>query len=277
MINNVVRFESITDFTEHVKGRRGKGAATKSEDISDRRSRFTMSDSFEQAVDIASEGVDVRSVAEQADKIKQRLGNNQTQDFDTVWDVAGDIPDVGLYLAGEPECMLRYVPQKAAAHIDLVVSGEEAGAADAEAIQQRAAGIASLCELLEEANIYASVYVAYSAASSKRCDVVMIKAKDYSDMVDQGRLSGALWPSTLRRLMFKYIEMHLPEESRSDYGKVLNEHELKKKLNLSDESYFFKSITEECLIDESRRIDDYRDDLEWVVHDWFNSIYQDFE
>ena len=133
MINNVVRFESITDFTEHVKGRRGKGAATKSEGISDRRSRFTMSDSFEQAVDIASEGVDVRSVAEQADKIKQRLGNNQTQDFDTVWDVAGDIPDVGLYLAGEPECMLRYVPQKAAAHIDLVVSGEEAGAADAEA------------------------------------------------------------------------------------------------------------------------------------------------
>jgi hypothetical protein len=274
---NVVRFESITEFSDYVSnGKRGKGAATKSVNTAKKAAEFSMSDNWEHAVDIAIEGVDVQRSAEQADAIKQRLGQNNTRDFDTVWDVAGDIPDVGLYLSGEPECMLRFVPQEAAAHIDLVVSGEESGIVDPEAIQQRAAGIASLCELLEQVNIYPAVYMTYAAVSSKRSDVLLIKAKDYSDPTDQGRLSGALWPSTLRRLMFKYIEMHLPEESSDGYGKVLKESELKQKLDLSG-SYFIKSITEDCFVEDNRSATDYIDNLESVVDEWFNSIYQDFE
>jgi len=276
----VRKFESITEFTDYVSyGKRGEGAATQSTDTDDSNSRFSCADNWKQAVDIATEGVEVQSVAEQADRIKERIGNNETQDFDTVWDVAGDIPDVGLYLSGEPECMLRFVPQEAAAHIDLVVSGSEGGVVDPKTIQQRAAGIASLCELLEQVNIYPAVYVAYGMASTQheQADTILIKAKDYSDPVDRGMLSGVLWPSTLRRLMFKYAEMKFPRASADgSYGIILRSYQIKERLDLT-ESYVFRSITEDCFSEGSRREDDYKNDLESIVQEWFNSIYQDFE
>lgn len=137
-----------------------------------------------------------------------------------VFDVAGAVPDVGRYLAGEPENMLTPCEETAPARIvRLVVNFAASCNITAAAMYKRGAAALALVDAIESTGARVEIVVcnAHCASGNKRAVIVTVKRAE--DHADPDRLAFALaHPATLRRLWFAYAENTYTPDERAEYG-----------------------------------------------------------
>jgi hypothetical protein len=135
------------------------------------------------------------------------------------FDVAGAVPDVARYLAGEPENMLTPADVPTPARVVRIVAniGTRCGVS-AEAMIERGAATCALVDCLEAAGVRAEI-VAASRCEGREHHTTTITIKLPEEPLDVDRVAFMLChPAALRRLQFSLRES-LPEETR---GAVLD-------------------------------------------------------
>jgi hypothetical protein len=138
------------------------------------------------------------------------------------FDVAGAVPDVARYLAGEPENMLTPCEETAPARVvRLVVNICASADITAAAMYKRGAAALAMVDAIESTGARVEIAVAnchQSRASGNRRAVV-VTVKRAEDHAEPDRLAFALaHPATLRRLWFAFAENTYTPDERAEYG-----------------------------------------------------------
>ena len=179
----------------------------------DNNSRFTDATSYEQMQKYAREGWP------KGMKIAAPLtvGNVSTigeiiEKFDPYYDrESGGVLDVARFLDGEPECWIKLETVTTAGsgikHLTIVFNGTASSGISTNVMILKGAAVASLIETLEYAGHRCRVILAYGMSGSGPGQEVYIGIKEFDQTLDLDRLVTAMaHPSTLRRLMFAYME-----------------------------------------------------------------------
>lgn len=207
-------FNSFEEFVQQAK-KRGAGCE-KSSHYKGKRGFFG-TDSFEEAVDLASRGW--AEGAENALAIRARFSGLVSKATATTtcyeWDVTGEFLDVATYLSGEPECW-GYSSQSNATQGDkvvkLVINRSISASVSQESIIRRGAAVLAAVDVLEASGKRVEVWIASGVSFKPRqvagleCRVLV---KSASQPLDSDRLAFAIInPATPRRLVFSIEEQN---------------------------------------------------------------------
>lgn len=220
-VNNVVitkaTFEEYLDLALHGKPHRlatGKGGRS-SRDYGN--GDWSGTDSWSEAVKLAEEGYP---------KGRERIGSiltdieSKTQDIETpmpVWDVAGDFVDVGAYVTGEPECMVRWDMEPLAKPVVKVWAdiGGSAGVSR-EALEWRGACVLALIDKLESSGVRVELDMGRGMDGSW---VEIITVKRAQEPLSLDTLSFHLGCAAgFRRLLFSFEETQDEGMNHGCYG-----------------------------------------------------------
>jgi len=151
--------------------------------------------------------------------------NRQLTALGWQYDVAGALPDVARYLAGDPENMLNPTAEPAPRRVvRVVVSMSASCKVNADVLYQRGAVAVALVDALETCGTRVDVVVAHCHSASSNPDnlantrALAVTVKGAEDAADVDRLAFALChPATLRRLQFAYMETSYDATARARY------------------------------------------------------------
>ncbi|MHC1764598.1 MAG: hypothetical protein AB9869_09855 [Verrucomicrobiia bacterium] len=171
------------------------------------RQEWTWTKDYDEALRLAMTGwaEGFRQVTVRADAIaRAQAGLEMTSHYAE----AGDEVDVGLYLTGEPECMIEFpLEPKRKPVVRFVVSAAFSARVDAEAIYNRGAAVLAAIDVLESAGVRVELDLDESIEADRREFRRTIPLKAADDPVDRDKLAFAIChPSTLRRLIFRLHE-----------------------------------------------------------------------
>jgi hypothetical protein len=159
--------------------------------------------------------------AEQAAKMQARLvfavaEANVAERHVTYYDVAGEEPDVGRYLAGEPENMLDFRLEDVPAFgrvAQVVFDGCVSAGVKAKHLMQAAVIVGALIDSLELSGIRCEFVVRYRHRTVCNNDAGSIVACELEHWVkranhplDLAKVVAAMHPSAFRRVAFRWIE-----------------------------------------------------------------------
>jgi hypothetical protein len=165
--------------------------------------------------------------------------------LECIFDVAGEEPDIGRFLSGEPENMVEYqtVNRDGIKFVDIYVSyAFHCGWEVEEAVRRGATILANVDGL--EANGYRCRIIGYQSASSGDVGSVFeVFLKDYNETLELDRMAFCLVnPSMFRRLGFKLDELHQPELSNRSYGSGMAFEAPKNALHIERDMFSPKAI-----------------------------------
>lgn len=170
---------------------------------------YGKTDSFDHALDLARfgwrEGVDL--VKPMAAKFDAKVGR-VLDSLQPVYDVVGEAPDVGAFLCGEPEHMLRFEPREGLGRVvRFVVNVAASCGVDASALARRGAVVCSVVDGLERAGIRCEVVVGWGS-SHEAFHLGLVTAKRADEPLNMDRLSFLLISSaSYRRFAFRAFEL----------------------------------------------------------------------
>jgi hypothetical protein len=184
-----------------------------------RREAWTMTPTFADAVKLARAGW-----SDHRDAVDNVLGNVVPQIrealpdvFQSVHNVHGATVDVAAFLAGEPECMIDFVPEPEATCgkvVTMLVSLDCSAGIDTDEIIARGAAICALAECLTMVGYTLEVWG--ESHSGEISHTVRVKAA--ADALDADAMLYAMaHPSMFRRIMFS-AEEHESTEIRKRNG-----------------------------------------------------------
>lgn len=230
-VNWGVIFNSTLDFVEE-----GSGSKVHEEyGRASRRERDGDDDwaggTWKQACDLAQYGwPEGREKAEgMAEVMEAQLGLALQPTFSRIMDVSGVEPDVPMYLAGEPECMVDYhLVERARAGrvVRVFIDISASGGFGVDVLEARAAAVLALCESINRQGDTVEVWVGETinpsfgrGTSKNKGNMLMaVAVQRAGDPFDGDAL--AFWcghPSVLRRFMFAAQE-RLPKEAVDQFG-----------------------------------------------------------
>ena len=145
--------------------------------------------------------------------------------LECIFDVAGEEPDIGRFLSGEPENMVEYqtVNRDGIKFVDVYVCYSYNCSWSTRDVIKRGAAILSNIDGLE-ANGYRCRIIGYQSAQYNRRRKktglqVTVLLKDYNEALELDRMAFCLVsPSMYRRMGFKLDELHQPSMSNHSYG-----------------------------------------------------------
>lgn len=216
---DVYHYDSVDELLQDVEDREKYSEYGKSDLSSITGSEgFTMSKSYDHMLEIISNPVDFTEYI-----------NSYIEDFDlktteeelvTVYDIAGSYPDVGMFMTGEPECMVdfAYTP----AHnkfATVVISLPEVANVEAKYIQRKAVILCAVVSQLESQNIRTRVFLTAPITDKRSFNHAMstMCVKDYNQPLEINQLS-AVHVSFFRRATFAWIEKYMPWLIPTGYG-----------------------------------------------------------
>lgn len=178
---------------------------------------FTRTNGYDEAEKLVREGWP--EGAELASKLQAKLcyamaaADTVSERFHTTWDVAGEEPDIGRYLAGEPENMMDYRLEEVPAFgrvASVVVNGCVSGDIDEKHLREIAVMLAALVDSIENTGIRCEMVIRYRhgmvcEGGSKACELEHW-VKKASQPLDLPRVAAACHPSAFRRVAFRWIE-----------------------------------------------------------------------
>lgn len=188
---------------------------------------WTGSNSLEHALQVARAGWPEGTARLGAGMVSAARLVNLDNAPSTVYDVAGELPDVGRYLAGDPECMSYQCPEGASGARPLVriaACGSIAAKLDTRQIENYGIAILTAVDQLEKSgrDVELSWYM-YCVDAYAEHDAMLttVTIKHAGEHLDLDRAAFALaHPSMFRRLCFAHMEQQ-PELSgivRASYG-----------------------------------------------------------
>lgn len=207
MKNHIESFDSLYAMAQYAK-------ANKSPESSDKDSfKFTHTNNLAEACDLALKGWDEcrPQVDALLSELQDRINSVMSDHYVVQHDVAGADVNMGLFMAGEPECMMQFVSEPQARMgrvVKVLVNGVTNASTSKENIIKRGVSVLALVntlhlmgvgiELWFESCITGNDYKAYSTC---------VKLHDSSQPLDIDNVMFALaHPSMLRRLVFSVQE-----------------------------------------------------------------------
>lgn len=129
-------------------------------------------------------------------------------------DVEGALVDVGAYVAGEPECMMRFVDQPAKRNgglLRVIVNVTGNGDISADAFMQRGAAIVAMVDAMERGGKSVEIVAVECSGTQSQKTALAVTLKSQGEAVEMGRIAYTLGhPSFLRRHMFAVAERQSP-------------------------------------------------------------------
>ena len=191
-------------------------------------------DTFEEAVTLARTGwpEGFREIAGVAERVKATIGTDGNLCGSPT--EAGDEVDVGLYLSGEPECMVEFLLEpRPKPVVKFVISTTFAAGVDTESIYNRGAAVVAAVDTLEGSGVRVEIELDETIScrtSSRYTRRVFIKRAD--EALDRDLLAFAVaHASFLRRLIFRLHETkgqeHYARLGGGTYGYPENPERLK--------------------------------------------------
>lgn len=170
--------------------------------------QWTLTRNFEAAVRLAKEGWPDGLAATDVELRNLTAALPKGDDLVVQYTEAGDEPDVGLYLEGEPENMIEFPLRPVGKPVaKLVVSVCYSSGIPAEAITRRGAVVMAVVDALEAMGVRMEIIADWTGtAEDTFCYRVPVKHAE--EPMDRDRVAFALChPSMLRRFMFRLNEL----------------------------------------------------------------------
>jgi hypothetical protein len=149
--------------------------------------------------------------------VRQIVSSRQSQ---FVYDLTGDVVDVGKYLGGEPECFLtteQNGESSSGSIVKLVANLAASGAVSTESLFARGAVILAAIDILESLGHRVELWIAKGSLGERNnAHQTFALAKPASQPLDADRIAFALCHAAcLRKLAFSIMEQHghLPNDT----------------------------------------------------------------
>lgn len=214
MSGNILnRFDSIDAFLERTAEKiRMPKAGLQSELEGSYWERWTGTPSLPAARALAAEGWNDRAdeIYRLSESARSRVQESIVPVDRLMFSVEGFAPDVGMFLSGEPDCMIDTFVEpgkKVERTRTVLVSVAASSVISADGLMKRGAACAAMVSAIEGAGIDANVWVEMTVAAGGRRLSYLIRVKRAGESVDPAHL--AFWvahPSVLRRLVFAAME-----------------------------------------------------------------------
>lgn len=187
---------------------------------------WAMSDSFDDAVRIATEGFTeaeerANAIAQEiASKVRQVMTDEQTLEYD----MTGTVLDLDAYLTGEANCIMQPVvhhTQRVAPTCRILVNSAFPGSTGTDFYIQQGAVVIALCDLLRQAGYTTEVWCCSTNQSGYGRGRKISHATKVKSFDDYGSVSSMLFglahPSFQRRMVFSCRE-RMDARMRDEFG-----------------------------------------------------------
>lgn len=196
-----------------------------------RKTRWTGTESFEQATDMLRNGWEDMAKQLQKQLQSKEVKMQPVMQQRNKLSVQGYQPVVPLYLAGVPQNMVskKMVPVKQKV-VNIVKVYNYSADISAQKIQDESIKVMQLVKKLERQGMKCNIYIALGSAAGGRQICCKVKIKSASERLNVSKLAFPLvHPSMLRRLLFRYIEV-CPDVTSSytdGYGRPIGHSDMK--------------------------------------------------
>ncbi len=217
----ITEFSDIESFMDYITDdNRVRGWKTRSSQrLEEKNGCFFRTENFGEALNLAKNGW-----KEGLEKITQRLplllsiGRSKTR----INDVAGDLPDIGRFIAGNPDSMTRRVINMGMKRpvIDLLYNGTFAARIEPDTIINYGAAVAVVIDELENSGFTVGLKICSASQNSGVRLSPLVTLKKPGEVTELDRLIFfTAHPSFLRRLVFSYKESTITQsQCGSSYG-----------------------------------------------------------
>ena len=200
---------SAASETKRTDGTPVVGCICESRAVNGHHVNWTESESFEAAVKLVATGWDKRpDLGKIASNIAIQTAAENLAAVVIVHSVAGAFPNVGEFLAGNPECMARYEMMHSPKVIRLGFSINALSDIKTDQFERRGAVTMALVERLTlEGYQVELIALAASKARSGERQITSVRIKEASQFLDEDSLAfWACHPSAFRRMGFAILE-----------------------------------------------------------------------
>lgn len=220
----VETFDSLAEMIEYASGPTDMTYDRSSQKRTAHQSNWTLTDSFDHAVEVATTGfVEAEERAQAiASEITSKVRKVMTEEVTLEYDMTGTVLDVDAYLTGEANCIMQPVvhhQERVAPTCRILVNCAFSGGTSTDFYIQQGAVVIALCDLLREAG-YATEVWACSTNQGNRDRKISFAARvkafdDYGSVTSM--LFGLAHPSFQRRLVFSCRE-RMDASLRREFG-----------------------------------------------------------
>lgn len=179
---------------------------------------FTGVDNYGEALALARNGwpEGLERIKKMAGRISRHLASAVMEQA-MVYDVVGESPDVGAFLSGEPEHMMRFEEAEGAPKvIRVTVNICASGGIGKEVLMRRGAVACALVDCIERAGFRAEVIATFGSKANGNAWFFTMPAKRPEEPLNMDRMAFILaHPAFLRRLIFRAMEL---EAKPSDFN-----------------------------------------------------------
>jgi len=194
-----VEFDNVRDMVAVRNMPREQTKFTVSEEQNAKRTKFTGTASYDEAADLAINGWHdgMVKLAALTDSGIQRLDRAPIREV--LHDVAGFSPNVPMYCAGMPDCMMQYDEVTKPSVLRLVVDGSRHAGVKADQIMNYGAALLAYVECIEAEGIRCEIWMGFCTdASGKECSV-RVRVKESDQPFDYPGLAFALAHASMHR------------------------------------------------------------------------------
>lgn len=180
--------------------------------IKEERRGWAGASSYQEAVEIATRGVDLGKVKTELNKLE-----HSRQEMDLIMNTTGSIVNMDAYLSGQPENMFEFpIVEQPTKFLNLFIDVTEHCYVGAKEMINKAVALASTVDDLENNGYRIAITIGNvisfdksfqgESVSGTTALATMIKIKDYHQSLSIGQLTGCCHPSFLRLLLFRHFE-----------------------------------------------------------------------
>jgi hypothetical protein len=148
-----------------------------------------------------------------ASQVEEKIGMQNVEQF-PVMDVMGSSIDMGAFMEGVPECMIRFEDQHTTTKgkvYKILVDGIADWSVDNDTIIRRGAAVYVVADMMIKAGLDVEIWLCYSLGSQDRTygHNTFIKIKSSDQTIPPAKLAFMLiHPGMLRKILSSYIRYH---------------------------------------------------------------------
>lgn len=226
-------FDSLAEYAEYAAKFADKFAPTFDRDAAhwffgEDDTRYDFRDAFKMAATGWNFHLD-KSLA-LTDKVIDEVKDDTRNDWVPTWDVQGSVVDMGMYVTGEPECMIDFPPveiTKLGRVVTICAALTVSGSMSAASMIQRGVVIAALAEILNQRGLGTEIWVESNGSGYNGLTYShRILIKGTNDTIDHSRILYALANPSMERVIGFAAAFGLPGQWRiacdigGNYGNV---------------------------------------------------------
>jgi hypothetical protein len=260
--NHYEWFDSLYDMATFAKANTNRKSSDR-EDHGD----WSKSKNLDEAVGFAMQGWhDVRPMVDQyAEQLQERINDTLSDHYVVQHDVTGADVNIGLFMAGEPECMMQFVTEPQARMgrvVKVLVNGCTSASTNADNIIKRGAAVLTLVNTLHLMGVGVELWWEDAiTGSDKKGYSTAVKLHDSAQPLDIDNVMFALaHPSMLRRVCFS-VQEQSPHAGKQGAGAMGGGY------GIPTECMLNKMFDFDVVVERLQRSDDptVRNGVGWIV------------